>query len=164
MRVLRAIASLALSVGLAACTASGGAAGASPASPAPSSVAASSGPATIGMASGDVLTGANGLTLYTHAGDNATTSTCTDACATAWPPLSVGAGQQPSAAAGVIGSLGTLTRSDGTIQVTYDGLPLYYWQGDTKPGDVTGDGVSGFAVAKASGAGPSPSTAGKPGY
>ena len=62
------------------------------------------------------------------------------------------------------GSLGTLARADGTTQVTYDSAPLYYWQGDAKAGDVTGNGVNGFSVATVSGAGPSPSSAGKPGY
>jgi hypothetical protein len=80
---------------------------------------------------------------------------------------------QPTVGAGVTGQLGTLTRADGTTQVTYGGLPLYYWQGDTKVGDVTGDGVNGFSIAKAGGAGPvpgasgaapAPSSSGKPGY
>jgi predicted lipoprotein with Yx(FWY)xxD motif len=103
---------------------------------------------------GIVLTGPNGMTLYTHAGDSATSSTCTGGCATAWPPLATTG--QPTAGAGVTGQLGTLTRADGTIQVTYAGLPLYYWQGDAKAGDVTGNGVDGFSVAMASGAGPAP--------
>jgi predicted lipoprotein with Yx(FWY)xxD motif len=95
------------------------------------------------------------MTLYTHAGDSATTSTCTGQCATAWPPLATTG--QPSAGTGVTGQLGTLTRVDGTMQVTYGGLPLYYWQGDTKGGDVTGNGVNGFSVATVSGPGPSAS-------
>ena len=120
---------------------------------------------------GMVLTGPSGMTLYTHAGDSATSSTCTGACATAWPPLT--ATGQPTAGTGVTGKLGTLTRADGTIQVTYAGLPLYYWQGDAKAGDVTGNGVNGFAVATVGGAGsapqaspaaPSPSGSGKYGY
>ena len=120
---------------------------------------------------GMVLTGPTGMTLYTHAGDSATSSTCTGACATAWPPLT--ATGQPMAGTGLTGKLGTLTRADGTIQVTYAGLPLYYWQGDKKAGDVTGDGVEAFAVATVGGAGsapqpspaaPSPSSGGKPGY
>jgi predicted lipoprotein with Yx(FWY)xxD motif len=131
--------------------------------------------ATVGSASssnfGTVLTGPNGKTLYTHAGDTATSSTCTDACATAWPPLATTG--QPTAGAGVTGQLGTETRADGTTQVTYDGLPLYYWQGDTKAGDVTGDGVEGFSVATvgaasvvpdASLAVPAPSSPGRYGY
>ncbi|MGH2407694.1 MAG: COG4315 family predicted lipoprotein [Candidatus Limnocylindrales bacterium] len=96
---------------------------------------------------GPVLTGPNGLTLYTHTGDTATTSTCTGSCATAWPPLTVAAGGSATGGAGVTGTFATLTRDDGTIQVTYNGLPLYGWQSDTKPGDVTGQGVAGFTVA-----------------
>ena len=97
--------------------------------------------------SGPILTGANGLTLYSHTGDSATVSTCTAGCATAWPPLTVTGGGQPTAASGVTGTLGTLTRDDGSIQVTYNGMPLYFWMNDTKPGDVTGDGVNGFSIA-----------------
>jgi len=97
---------------------------------------------------GSVLTGPNGLTLYTHAGDSATSSTCTGGCATAWPPLTVAAGTSALPGTGVTGTLGTLTRADGTVQVTYNGLPLYGWQGDAKAGETTGDGVNGFSVAK----------------
>jgi predicted lipoprotein with Yx(FWY)xxD motif len=150
---------------IAGCTSSG-------TNPSPSSGAASSAAGvTVGTSSGAVLTGPNGMTLYTHAGDSATSSTCTGGCATAWPPLTTTG--QPTAGAGVTGQLGTLTRADGTTQVTYGGLPLYYWQGDTKVGDVTGDGVNGFSTAKvggagpvprASGAAPAPSSSGKPGY
>jgi predicted lipoprotein with Yx(FWY)xxD motif len=100
---------------------------------------------------GTVLTGPNGLTLYTYARDTATESTCTGSCAAAWPPLA--ATGQLMAGAGVTGRLGTLTRPDGTTQVTYDGRPLYYWEGDTKAGDVTGDGIDGFSVATVGGAG-----------
>jgi predicted lipoprotein with Yx(FWY)xxD motif len=103
---------------------------------------------------GMVLTGPNGMALYTHAGDSATASTCTGACATAWPPLTTTS--QPMAGSGVTGQLGTLTRADGTTQVTYRGLPLYYWQGDTKAGDVTGNSVDGFTVATVGGAAPAP--------
>jgi predicted lipoprotein with Yx(FWY)xxD motif len=137
---------------VAACTSSG-------ASPAQSAGAASAGAGlTIGTATsanlGTVLTGPNGMTLYTHAGDSATSSTCTGQCATAWPPLLTTG--QPSAGTGLTGQPGTLTRPDGTTQVTYRGLPLYYWQGDAKAGDVTGDGVNGFSVATVGQAGPSP--------
>jgi predicted lipoprotein with Yx(FWY)xxD motif len=130
---------------------------------------------TIGSASspsfGMVLTGPNGITLYTHKGDTATSSTCTGACATAWPPLDTKG--QPTAGTGVTGQLGTLTRPDGATQVTYGGLPLYYWQGDTKAGDATGNGVAGFSIATVSGSGavpkasaapPAPSSGGKYGY
>ena len=120
---------------------------------------------------GTILTGPNGMTLYTHAGDTATTSSCTGSCATAWPPLETDG--QPTAQADLTGQLGTLTRPDGTTQVTYRGLPLYYWQGDTKAGDVTGNGVEGFSVATVAGSGsvpdgssaaPAPGSAGNYGY
>ncbi len=102
--------------------------------------------ATTGL--GPVLAGPNGLTLYTRKGDTATSSTCTGGCAAAWPPLTVAAGGKATAGPGVHGTLGTLTRADGTTQVTYNGLPLYGWQSDTKPGDTTGQGVGGFSIAK----------------
>ena len=134
------------------------------ASPAPIGAGPSSAAGVIiGTASspnfGTVLTGPNGMTLYTHAGDSATSSTCTGACAATWPPLATKA--QPTAGPGVTGQLGTATRPDGTTQVTYGGLPLYYWEGDAKAGDVTGNGVEGFSVATVGGAGalPDPSTA-----
>ena len=97
---------------------------------------------------GAVLVGQDGHTLYVHGGDTATSSTCIGGCATAWPPLTVTAGATATAGKGVTGKLGTLARPDGTTQVTYDGMPLYGWQNDTKPGDVTGQGVGGFMVAK----------------
>ena len=83
----------------------------------------------------------------------------------AWPPLTVATAQQAAAAPGVTGQLATFVRPEGTIQVTYNGQPLYYWQGDTKPGDVTGQGKAGFSVAMASGlvptsGAPSPSASG----
>jgi len=103
---------------------------------------------------GTVLTGPNGRTLYTHAGDTATSSTCTGACAAAWPPLATTG--QPKAGSGVSGQLGTIARADGSTQVTYGGLPLYYWEGDAKAGDVTGNGVEGFSVATVGGVGAQP--------
>ena len=129
---------------LVACQSSGGGASS------PSAAAA----VTLGSASsslGTFLTGPNGKTLYTHAGDSMNTSTCTGQCLSAWPALTVAAGQQTNAGSGVTGTLGTFSRPDGGVQVTYNGLPLYYWQGDTKAGDTTGQGVNGFTVALVTG-------------
>lgn len=170
MSVLRTFAALVLTATfvVAACSASGASPGTSLAPAGQGPASAGAGAVAIGTSSsaalGTFLTGENGKTLYTHAGDGPNTSTCTDACATAWPPLTVTAGGQPTAGAGVTGKLGTLTRADGTIQVTNDGLPLYYWQGDAKLGDTTGDGVNGFSVAKVGGSAPVPSASGEPGY
>lgn len=96
---------------------------------------------------GSVLTDASGKTLYTFAGDaaGATTSACTGGCASAWPPLT--ATGTPTAGAGVTGTLATIAGG----QVTWNGHPLYRWMGDHAPGDVTGDGINGFHVAKAGG-------------
>ncbi len=157
MPVLRRIVVLVAAVlFVAACTSAG-------ASPASSSAPASGpGGVTLGTASsatvGTFLTGPTGMALYTHAGDSASSSTCTGGCATAWPPLTTKG--QPTGGMGVAGKLGTLTRADGTMQVTYGGLPLYYWQGDAKAGDVTGNGVNGFSVALVGGVAPAPSASG----
>ena len=83
----------------------------------------------------------NDMTLYTFDKDVAGsgTSACTGGCLDVWPALTVAAGDTPVGGAGVTGTLGTITRSDnGTIQVTYDGKPLYFFAHDTAPGDTKG--------------------------
>jgi predicted lipoprotein with Yx(FWY)xxD motif len=108
---------------------------------------AATGSADVSVASG-ILVGPTGMALYTHAGDSATSSTCTGGCLTAWPALTV-SGATPTAGSGVTGTLATLTRSDnGATQVTYNGKPLYYFASDSTPGQASGDGVAGFSVAK----------------
>lgn len=140
---------IAASLFIAACTGGYGAA----ASPTPNSSAGGAGVAvgSTTTALGTFLTGPDGRTLYVHAGDSMNTSTCSGACLTAWPPLTVASGQQPIAGPGVTGQLATFTGPDGKTWVTYNGLPIYFWQGDTKAGDTTGQGVNGFTVAKVSG-------------
>ena len=97
---------------------------------------------------GSVLAASNGLTLYTNKNDTPKSSACNGPCAQIWPPLLVTAGA-PAAPSGLKGTLGTVTWSDGTIQVTYNGQPLYLYAGDFKSGDVNGDGIDGiWAVAK----------------
>lgn len=93
---------------------------------------------------GPVVVGPNGRTLYRFDRDSADPpkSNCAGACATAWPPLIIGAA--PVTAQGIHGArLGRTTRADGTTQLTLKGWPLYYYAGDTKPGDLTGEGVDG---------------------
>jgi predicted lipoprotein with Yx(FWY)xxD motif len=98
---------------------------------------------------GPVLAGNNGLTLYRFLNDKANESTCLGGCATVWPPLLVDAGVEPTAGEGVTGTLGTITRPDGKRQVTYNGIPLYFFAGnanaagDAKPGDTNGQGIGG---------------------
>jgi predicted lipoprotein with Yx(FWY)xxD motif len=95
---------------------------------------------------GSILVDSTGRTLYLFKADVGTKSACTGACATAWPPLL--ATGKPTAGKGLTASkLGTTTRSGGTRQVTYDGHPLYLYVGDTKPGDVTGQGLTAFGAA-----------------
>ncbi|BCX05436.1 MAG: hypothetical protein KatS3mg053_3374 [Candidatus Roseilinea sp.] len=97
---------------------------------------------------GNVLVGPNGLTLYAFANDKKNESTCYDACAANWPPLLTDV--TPLAETGVNARLlGVTKRTDGTTQVTYNGMPLYYWVNDKTPGDLLGQGVRGvwFVVA-----------------
>lgn len=96
---------------------------------------------------GQVLEVGNGRMLYVHAGDSATASTCLDACATAWPPLFIAAGTKIVGPPGAKGAFGSITRPDGSVQLTYNGKPLYFFQNDADPGDITGQGINGFSVA-----------------
>jgi len=175
MPVRRLLATIALTAVVASACTAAGATTAPVVQPtaAPSQAAASQGAAApmtivIGSASsgslGTYLTDPAGLTLYTKSGDSATTSTCTGPCAVAWPPVLVATGGSATGGSGVTGTFATLTRADGTVQVTYQGLPLYGWKGDAKPGDTTGEGVNGFVVATLGGPVPVPSSSSKPGY
>jgi predicted lipoprotein with Yx(FWY)xxD motif len=96
-----------------------------------------------------LVDGASSMTLYVFASDvaNSGKSACNSGCATTWPPLTISSGATPSAA-GASGKLGTITRDDGTIQVTYNGLPLHHYSGDSSPGDTNGN-YPGWSAAKA---------------
>lgn len=85
----------------------------------------------------EVLTDAKGMTLYTFDKDTAGVTNCYDQCATNWPPL------MADASAAAEGEFTLVDRTDGSKMWAYDGKPLYLWVKDTKPGDVTGDGVGG---------------------
>jgi len=88
-----------------------------------------------------LVAGGNGMTVYTFTKDTAGsgTSACTGGCLTKWPAVTVAAGTAPTAGDGVSGMLATITRpDDGTLQVTYNGLPLYFYQSDKAPGDTNG--------------------------
>ncbi len=108
--------------------------------------AASAGAATVNLGKNDqlgsFLVDDKNMTLYLFTKDTPNTSVCYDKCATAWPPLLTTG--TPVGGDGVDASkLGTTTRTDGTVQVTYNGWPLYYYQKDKAPGDVTGQDVGG---------------------
>ena len=92
---------------------------------------------TAAIGGATVLTNASGFTLYSFAPDTPATSNCTGTCAQSWPPLT-----GPATAAGVTGTFGTITRSDGSVQATFDGHPLYTFAGDTAPGQAKGNGLN----------------------
>jgi predicted lipoprotein with Yx(FWY)xxD motif len=94
-------------------------------------------------AQGEILTDANGMTLYTYDKDANDVSNCYDKCATNWPPLMADSGAMAE------GDFSVVERKDGSMQWAYDGKPLYLWIKDTAAGDMTGDGVGGvWHVAK----------------
>ena len=138
------LAALALTVSACASSGSSSSAASTPAAAASNSATAAasgSGGSTVAertIGSQQVLTNAQGLTLYWFVPDTSTTSKCTGSCATYWPPV-----KGPiTAGSGVTGTLGTITRSDGTTQATYDGHPLYTYAGDTSPGQNKGNGLN----------------------
>ena len=106
--------------------------------------------ATIGVETngslGKILEDSQGRTIYLFEKDTGATSTCSGACAEAWPPVT--ANGKPTVGNGLTASLvGTTKRSDGSRQVTYNGHPLYLFQEDHNPGDVNGQGVNAFGAA-----------------
>lgn len=145
-KILGAAGLAALALALSACGSSSSSSSSTPATTAPAA-GASSAPAS--SASGNtvnmttingtaVVTNSSGKTLYWFAPDTSTTSKCTGSCATYWPPVT----GPVTAGSGVTGTLGTITRSDGTTQATYDGHPLYTYVGDTAAGQNKGNGLN----------------------
>jgi predicted lipoprotein with Yx(FWY)xxD motif len=91
---------------------------------------------------GEVLANSEGMTVYLYTPDTGTTSTCYGGCETEWPP--VVAEGKPSAGEGAMSTaLGTTKRKDGTMQVTYEGHPVYLFAGDKAPGEANGQGDDG---------------------
>ena len=144
IKIVAAAGMAAVALGAAACSSSSSSPSPSPSAgggtPSASAAAAGGGAvvksATIGGVA--VVTNAQGFTLYSFAPDTATTSKCTGACAQIWPPLT----GPVTAAQGVTGTLGTITRSDGSKQATYDGHPLYTYIADTAPGQAKGNNIN----------------------
>lgn len=139
---------------VAACAAPGGATNPPitvvPATSTPASAPATTGPAAAlqlavrtDPASGAVVTGKDGMSLYVFSKDTtAGQSACNGDCAGSWPALTVAAAADVTAGTGVTGALGTITRTDGTLQVTLGGKPLYYFSGDSAAGDTKGQGLN----------------------
>jgi predicted lipoprotein with Yx(FWY)xxD motif len=140
-----------LALTLAACggeqpaTPSGAEAPAAPATAAPaeSQAAVAAAKSTLGQ----TLVDAEGRTLYAFTKDKGGKSSCYGDCEATWPALTIQG--TPAAGDGVESSLlATSDRQDGSAQITYKGMPLYHFSGDTQPGDTNGQGVGGvwFAV------------------
>ena len=158
--VVAVAAAAALAVG--ACAAPGGGA-----STAPTTVSEPSGvPAelTLELMTDDTLgayvVGMDGKSLYIFTPDSGSTSSCNDECAVNWPPLTADSAADVAAGEGVTGALGTITRADGSLQITLGGKPLYYFKGDQADGDVNGQGLNDvwyLAAPDGSGIGMAPS-------
>ncbi len=103
-------------------------------------MSAAAGIKTTSTSIGTVLTNAQGFTLYWFAIDTPTKSNCNGSCATYWPPVT----GKPTAASGVSlpGTWGTIKRSDGSTQATYDGHPLYTYKADSAAGQTSGNGLN----------------------
>jgi predicted lipoprotein with Yx(FWY)xxD motif len=139
LRMLLALpAAVAVAATLAACSSAAASSPSSPGTSTSSPAAAAAGTVkTATIAGVTVLTSSKGFTLYSFAPDTSTTSKCNGACAQNWPPV-----HGPVTAAGVTGTFGTITRSDGSVQATFDGHPLYTFVGDTAPGQAKGNGLN----------------------
>ena len=155
---LMAVPLLGLAVFLAACGSGAASPAAAPASAAATpaatgapSIAASGVAVNVASTSlGDVLVDGKGMTLYMFTADADGKSACTGDCLLNWPVL---AGDAATPGTGLYaGDFATITRDDGTKQITFFGMPLYYFAGDKAAGDVAGQGVGGkWYVLKADG-------------
>jgi predicted lipoprotein with Yx(FWY)xxD motif len=134
---------------LAACSSGGGTSAGSAAVTAPassSSAAATTGPLAVATtALGSTLVNSKGMTVYFFGSDTQGMSACSGACLQNWPAVPAPS-PLPTAVPGVTGTLGTLARSDGTSQLTVNGLPVYTFAGDSGPGKTSGEGLTAFGA------------------
>ena len=149
---------LAVSLGAAlltaACSSSGSSSSSTPAAATPAGGSATSAAAAAGSglvittksgSAGAFLTDGSGRAVYLWAKDGMDSSACSGACAGAWPPVTTTGAVTASGGVNKA-DLSTLTRSGGAKQVAYDGHPLYYFSGDSGPGQVNGQGSDGFGA------------------
>jgi predicted lipoprotein with Yx(FWY)xxD motif len=99
---------------------------------------------TATVSAGETLTGEDGKTLYTFTNDTKDSgkSTCNGDCATNWPPYTLEADETLEQSDDVTGTVTMITRDDGSKQVAYNGMPLYYFKGDAAAGDANGQGLA----------------------
>ena len=100
---------------------------------------------TVSSSAGTFLANGSGHAVYLWTKDSSGMSACSGACAGAWPPVTT-TGTVTASGGAKSSDLGTITRSDGTKQVTYDGHPLYFFSGDSGPGMASGQGNDGFGA------------------
>lgn len=113
---------------------------------------------------GTVLANGAGFTLYYNTKEKNGVIACTSSCTSVWPPVAA-TGTLPQATATMSGTFGTIKRPDGTTQLTYAGMPLYSFSGDTASGQAHGQGIQGIWFAmNASGTTSSPSSSGSGRY
>ncbi len=93
---------------------------------------------------GKILVDNNKMTLYTYKNDRPGVSNCTGACAQQWPPVIVPQGATIKGDSDIQGALGTIRRADGSSQLTYNGMPLYRYSGDTQEDQANGQGIGGL--------------------
>ena len=153
---------VALALGAAACSSSNGSTTTTTSQSSTNPPASTgSGSATVKVSSnatfGNILVDSAGRALYTYGPDagHDGISQCSGSCLQAWPAVTVPAGTTPTAGPGVTGTLAAVTQPDGSEQVTYNGSPLYTFVQDSAAGEVTGNDVAGFSVAKVSATSPS---------
>ena len=176
IRIGSAVAMVTVAVVVAACgSSSTNSSAASAANHAPASSASAASVGTTSGTDGKYLVGSSGRALYLWVADPSDKSVCAGACAKFWPPLLTKSA--PVAAGGVTaGQLGTIARSNGSKQVTYDGHPLYYFALDKSRGSITGQGSdnfgakwwlvapSGTAITKSVSSGAAPAGSARSGY
>ena len=92
---------------------------------------------------GTYLTALDGMTLYLYTKDVSGVSNCTGQCLVNWPPYTVSPLEPLVAGEGITGEIGLINRGEGMAQLTYKGIPLYFWKDDKKVGDTTGQNVGG---------------------
>ena len=105
--------------------------------------AAAASVAVRGSSLGTILTDASGRSLYLFQKDSGSTSACDSSCASVWPPLTT-TGAVVAGNGASTNLVGTITRADGSKQVSYNGHPVYYYVGDQKPGDTNGQNLDQF--------------------
>ena len=143
---LSIIGSIAAAAALLIAGCGGGSSGSSstPAAKSPSGTALVNSASTDAL--GDIVVGPTGRTLYVFKKDTGPNSTCSGACAAEWPPLTTASGKITTSGNVSMSALKTVRRSDGKMQVTFNGHPLYYFAGDAAAGDANGQGLDTYGA------------------